>query len=101
MYRKTSESRNKERTQPLVLFSVYLLGGINNTQISEKKNPHTVMVLSAQPMIIHVPVVLKVEQKAPASASSESGCGMSSSSSSGSIGIWTTETFAGPPIADG
>ena len=74
MYRKISESRNEERTKLLVLFGIYLLQGI-----LEKENSSTWIVLSVQPVMICVTVILKIGQKMPASASSKPGCGMSSS----------------------
>ena len=87
MYRKTSESRNKERTQPIVLFSVYLLGGINNTQISEKESPHCDGFVCTTLDDTCIRVMSKVEPKTPTSTLRMPSHGMSSSSSSGSIGM--------------
>ena len=47
-------------------------------QLPTKSLTHTLIVLSALPVIKRVPVMSNVEQNMPDSASSEPGCGMSS-----------------------
>ena len=53
-------------------------GGFVRGQLPIIVLDHTLIVLSAPPVIKRVPVMSNVEQNMPDSASSEPGCGMSS-----------------------